>query len=60
MKKFKIYSSCHPSQIPAISSALPRSHSRDFPHENFFPKLSIYVGHKFNTVRRLVRNFHFM
>ena len=50
MKKFKIHSSCHPSQIPAISSALSRSHSRGFPQENFFPKLSIYVGYKFNTV----------
>ena len=50
MKKFKIHSSCHPSQIPVISFAFPRSHSRDFPQENLSPKLSIYVGHKFNMV----------
>ena len=24
MKKYKIHSSCHPSQIPTISSPLPR------------------------------------
>ena len=39
MKKFKMHSSCHPSQIPAIGYALPRSHSRGF-----------NVGHKFNMV----------
>ena len=50
MKKFKIHSFSHPSQIPAISSALPRSHSRGFPQDNFFPKFSIYVEHKFNTI----------
>ena len=51
MKKSKIHSSCFMShKFPPAASLFLVHIPRDIPQENFFPKLSIYVGHKFNTV----------
>ena len=49
MKKFKIHSSCHPHKSPPLPP-LFHVHIRVAFLKNFFAKLSIYVGHKFNTV----------
>ena len=47
MKTFKIHLSLTGQPTaPFFRKYTPRGIS----HENFFPKLSVYVGHKFNTV----------
>ena len=49
MKKSKIHSSCHPDKSPP-SAPLFHVHIRVAFPKNFSAKVSIYVGHKFNTV----------
>ena len=51
MKKSKIHSSCFmPHKFPPAASVFPVHIPPGIPPQNFFPKLSIYVVHKFNTV----------
>lgn len=60
MQKFKMHSSL--TNILASCSALSdvQYFTCGTNHENLFPKLSIYLGHNFNTVSKLVRNNQFM
>ena len=50
MKKFKYIHLVTPHKYPPTASLFLVHILRGFLEENSFPKLSIYVGHKFNTV----------